>query len=120
MLNTLLYECLLAKLGPAVPGLITCAVGRALDFATTWTGLTHGLAAEAKPGAAHVVAFLGPQLGLICYEALITTPIIFAGCWLTRWVKAGRASKQTSQAGLLYFVGTISLLVAALNARFLV
>lgn len=93
---------MLAKFGPILPGLITCAMGRALDFATTWIGLTRGLAAEAKPGAAEITLWLGPQLGLVCYEAFITTPAIFVGSWLMRY-------RQGRRAGLFYFVGLISL-----------
>jgi len=108
---------LLRRLGPLMPGLLTCAVGRSLDFATTWIGLTRGLATEAQPGAAHLTACFGPQLGLLFYEGLVTTPAIFLGCWLLRWVNVASLRARTRQVGLFYFIGLVSLATGLHNLR---
>ncbi len=98
-----------------------CALGRGCDFATTWVGLEYQLAAEAKPGAAHLFEWLGPTTGLVLYEFWITTPVIFLGCYLTRKIwRARRDPRSPAENPLLYGIGTISLAVAAYNLQFLV
>jgi len=103
-----------------------CAVGRAVDFATTWVALRNGLAAEAKVGTAQLFELLGPHQGLIAYEALVTTPAIFLGCYLISCSRAlRRNASSTSQAPKLaermFFlsIGVISLIVAVHNTTFL-
>ena len=93
-------------------------MGRALDFATTWVAIEQGRAVEAKPVAAGVLQIFGQHAGLIFYEALITTPVIFLGCHLVkRIVRPQYAGHSEWQVYLL--VGIISLIVAVHNAGFL-
>jgi hypothetical protein len=95
-----------------------CALGRGLDFATTWVAISRGQAVEAKPVVADVLYFLGHQSGLIAYEALITTPAIFLGChFAKRFARAQHADNTRWQVFLS--VGVISLIVALHNAQFL-
>ena len=103
-----------------------CAFGRAVDFATTWVALRGGLAAEAKLGTAQLFAWLGPYRGLIAYEALITTPIIFLGCYLLGRSRALRPkdnptdlSPKLAQRMFFLSVGLISLIIATHNTRYL-
>jgi hypothetical protein len=98
--------------------MVICALGRALDFATTWVAIGRGRAVEAKPFTADVFQLLGHHTGLIAYEALITTPAIFLGCLLAkRVVRAQYAERLDWQVFLL--VGVISLIVAGHNVTFL-
>jgi hypothetical protein len=95
-----------------------CALGRGLDFATTWVAISQGRAVEAKPFVADALSLLGHQAGLITYEALITTPAIFLGCRLAkRVVYAQHADDTNWQVFLL--VGVVSLIVAFHNVEFL-
>lgn len=100
--------------------LVICASGRALDFATTWVALDRGTAVEAKPLAADVFHVLGRHSGMITYEVLITTPMIFLGCLMARRLFRGRAPGTANAVQLVLFVtGVISLTVAMHNAQFL-
>ena len=81
---------------------------------------------EAKAGAAQLFEWLGPHRGLILYEALITTPIIFLGCYLIGRSRAlrhkhGSAGQAPKLAERMFFfsIGVISLIVAAHNTTFL-
>lgn len=95
-----------------------CALGRGLDFATTWVAVSQGRAVEAKPFVSDVLHLLGHQAGLIAYEALITTPAIFLGCQLAkRVVRVRYANDMNWQVFLL--VGVVSLIVAVHNVEFL-
>ena len=103
-----------------------CAFGRAVDFATTWVALRDGLAMEAKVGTAQLFEVLGPHRGLIAYETLVTTPVIFLGCYLVGRSSAlrpkdGSADNAPKLAERMFFfsIGVISLIVAAYNTRFL-
>lgn len=101
-----------------------CALGRALDFATTWVALGQGRAVEREPLATHVFHTLGPHAGLITYEALITTPAIFLGRRLATRVFCDRSSGDPVETALgerMFFVsiGVVSVIVAAFNARYL-
>ena len=103
-----------------------CALGRALDFATTWVAIGQGHAAEREPLAMHVFHLLGQHAGMITYEALITTPAIFLGCRLAscafcRGSRADRASTATVGAERLFFllIGAISLVAAMFNTQYL-
>jgi hypothetical protein len=103
-----------------------CALGRAADFATTWVALKEGRAMEAKTGVAQLLAAIGPYRGLIAYEALITTPAIFLGCYLVRRSCPARPTDglnaQTpglAEQMFFFSIGVISLIVAAHNTRFL-
>ena len=103
-----------------------CAFGRAADFATTWVALKEGRAMEAKVGTAQLLSVLGPYVGLIAYEALITTPIIFLGCRLVRSCCSpqptdGTYDQAAGRAERMFFfsIGVISLIAAAHNTRFL-
>lgn len=99
-----------------------CAFGRAADFATTWVALKQGRAMEAKAGVAQLLQVFGPYMGLIAYEALITTPAIFLGCYLVRHSRCARAAGGVpGMAERMFFfsIGVISLVVAVHNTRFL-
>jgi len=105
---------------------IVCAFGRAADFATTWIALKSGHAIEAKAGAAQIFDALGPHTGLILYESLITTPLIFLGCYFVRRYCPARhdhasLDQPPARAEQMFFVsiGVISLIVAVHNAQFL-
>ena len=102
-----------------------CALGRAADFATTWVALKEGRATEAKAGAAQLFELLGHHWGLIAYEALITTPAIFLGCYLVGRARSPRPNNASSDpaSGLaermfFFSIGVISLIVAAHNTSF--
>jgi hypothetical protein len=100
--------------------MVICAGGRALDFATTWVALDRGSAIEAKPLAADVFFLLGQHTGMIVYEVLITTPMVFLGCLMARRLFRDRSTGAGSAAQLVFFVtGVISLAVAMHNTRFL-
>lgn len=96
-----------------------CAAGRAMDLATTWVAIERGRAVESKLLAAQFVAGLGHQWGLIAYEALITTPIIFLGCYLARRLFVSRGAAANAQRLAFYVVGIISVTVAIYNFQFL-
>jgi hypothetical protein len=101
-----------------------CALGRALDFATTWVALGRGRAVESQPLALHVFHTLGLPAGMITYEALITTPAIFLGCRLATHAVCKRSADHPVDATLgerMFFVsiGVISVIVAAFNAQYL-
>jgi hypothetical protein len=103
-----------------------CAFGRAADFATTWVALDNARAVEAKVGAAQLFAVLGPHRGLIAYEALITTPLIFLGCHLIRCSRSLCPDDESddqapARAERMFFfsLGVISLIAAAHNTGFL-
>jgi hypothetical protein len=99
-----------------------CATGRACDFATTWVAIGMGRAAESEPLATRVFQILGQHTGMIAYEAMITTPLIFLGCRVAKWA-ANRNSPHwlRNAAEWLFFamIGAISLIVAVLNVRYL-
>jgi hypothetical protein len=95
-----------------------CALGRGLDFATTWVAISQGRAVEAKPFVADVLYLLGHQAGLITYEALITTPVIFLGCQLAKRVARTQYADDTPWQVFL-LVGVVSLIVALHNVEFL-
>ena len=101
-----------------------CALGRALDFATTWVAIGRGHAIEAEPLAKHVLHVFGSHAGMITYEALITTPAIFLGCRLaTRAFRKGSPDHPvgTALGERMFFVsvGIISVIVAAFNVQYL-
>ena len=98
--------------------MVICALGRGLDFATTWVAIGQGRAVEAKPFAADVFHLLGHQTGLIAYETLITTPVIFLGCQLLQRVVQTRYAGSTKWQ-VFILVGVVSLIVAAHNIQFL-
>jgi len=105
--------------------LLICALGRALDFATTWVAIGQGRAVEAKPLAADLFHLLGRPAGMIAYEALITTPAIFLGCHLARRAFRTRAAGGMSDMAapnaerlVFFLVGIISLTAAIHNVRF--
>ncbi len=113
-----------ARFGGITGAVAVCALGRALDFATTWVALGQGRAVEREPLATHVFHTLGPHAGLITYEALITTPAIFLGCQLATRVFCDRSSGYPVETALgerMFFVsiGVVSVIVAAFNARYL-
>ena len=95
-----------------------CALGRGLDFATTWVAISQGRAVEAKPLVADVLYLFGHQPGLIAYEALITTPAIFLGCQLAKRVARAQYAHDTNWQVFLS-VGVVSLIVALHNVEFL-
>ena len=99
---------------------LICASGRALDFATTWVAVDNGTAVEAKPFAAGIFQLFGHHAGMIGYEAFITTPMIFLGCFFAQRVFR-TTDVVAANAGRLFFflIGVISLAVAAHNVRFL-
>ncbi len=103
-----------------------CAIGRSLDFATTWVAISAGQAAEAKPFPSQLFAALGYPLGLVLYEALITTPLLFLGCHLARrvWMLRSKPSPGGPPGGLAVpvyslAIGLVSFLAAVHNARYL-
>ena len=100
--------------------LLMCAIGRAMDFATTWIAIERGSAVEAKPIAADLFSLLGHHAGMISYEAFVTTPMIFMGVFLSK--RAFRSELAAANAGhlFLFLIGVISLTVAVLNVRFLI
>lgn len=112
------------RAGGVTGALGICALGRALDFATTWVAIERGHAIEAEPLARHVLHVLGSHAGMITYEALITTPAIFLGCRLATGV-FGKGSPDLPVGTMLgermFFVsiGVISVIVAAFNAQYL-
>jgi hypothetical protein len=101
-----------------------CALGRALDFATTWVAIGRGHATEAEPLARHVLHVFGPHAGMITHEALITTPAIFLGCRLATRAFCNRSADHPVDTVLgeqMFFVsiGVISVIVAAFNTHYL-
>jgi hypothetical protein len=98
--------------------MMVCALGRGLDFATTWVAINQGRALEAKPFCADVLYLLGHQAGLIAYEALITTPTIFLGCQFAKRVVSAQYADDTHWQVFL-LVGVVSLIVALHNVEFL-
>jgi uncharacterized membrane protein YedE/YeeE len=110
------------RVGGLTAAVAVCAVGRAFDFATTWVAIGMGRAAESQPFATHVFQILGQHTGMIAYEAMITTPLIFLGCRVAKWA-ANRNSPHwlRNAAEHLFFavIGAISLIVAVLNVRYL-
>jgi hypothetical protein len=106
------------KAGGSTLAMAVCALGRGLDFATTWVAIGQGRAIEAKPFAADVLHLLGHQMGLITYEALITTPVIFLGCQLVKRVVRPQYAGD-SHWQVFFLVGVISLIVAVHNVEFL-
>ncbi|MGO9243524.1 MAG: hypothetical protein ACLP0A_18395 [Verrucomicrobiia bacterium] len=110
--------------GGITTAVAVCALGRALDFATTWVALGRGCAVEYQPLAMHVFHALGRNAGMITYESLITTPAIFLGCRLvTRnfCIGSSRQPEKTILRKRMFFVsiGIISVIVATFNARYL-
>ncbi len=110
--------------GSVTGALAVCALGRALDFATTWVAIGRGRAFEAEPFARHVLHVFGQHAGLITYEALITTPAIFLGCRLATSAFCKSSPKHQAQRTLgerMFFVsiGVISIIVAAFNTQYL-
>jgi len=112
-------------LGNQAVAVAVCATGRALDFATTWVGIGSSRAIEAKPLPADMIHFLGTYAGLVMYEVLITTPIIFLACRLAKRIQRRHPGDQAHPptvsmvSALLYGVGTISLIAAVHNLQFL-
>lgn len=115
----------LKRFGGITAAVAVCALGRALDFATTWVAIGRGHAMEAEPFARHVLHVFGQHAGLITYEALITTPAIFLGCRLATRVFGKGSSDHPLEPSLgerMFFVsiGVISLIVAGFNAQYLI
>ncbi len=112
---------LCARAGGITGALGICALGRALDFATTWVAMDRGHAIEAEPLARHVFHVFGSHAGMITYEALITTPAIFLGCRLATGVFGKGFDSGTTLGERMFFVsiGVISVIVAAFNAQYL-
>ncbi|HVM60917.1 MAG TPA: hypothetical protein VMV72_08625 [Verrucomicrobiae bacterium] len=113
------------KVGSVTGAVAVCAFGRGLDFATTWVAIGRGRAFEAEPFARHVLSVFGHHMGLITYEAMITTPAIFLGCRLATRVfgnSSAGAPVGTSLGERMFFVsiGMISLIVAAFNVQYLI
>ena len=99
-----------------------CAFGRGLDFATTWVGLHSHRALEAKPIASTLIEWGGSSFGLVAWEFLITTPVIFFGWHLAKRLQARRRTRASGLpmgCALLYSVGIISTIAAVHNAQFL-
>ena len=101
-----------------------CALGRGLDFATTWVALGQGRVIERGPLATHMFHALGFPAGMITYEALITTPAIFLGCRLATRAFRSHSNDhpvETTLGERMFFVsiGVISVIVAAFNAQYL-
>jgi len=110
------------NIGNELPAVAACAMGRALDFATTWVGVYSHRAAEAKPFAAELIQWGGTMPGLIVCECLITTPVIFFGCRLANQIQAKqRIQRQplSMSSALLYSIGIISTIVAIHNLQIL-
>jgi hypothetical protein len=110
--------------GGVTGALVVCALGRALDFATTWVAIGRGHATEAEPFAKHIFQVLGSHAGMITYEAMITTPAIFLGCRIATRAFCSRSLDQpvdTTLGEQMFFVsiGVISVIVAAFNAQYL-
>lgn len=115
----------LKRFGGITGAVAVCALGRALDFATTWVAIGRGRALEAEPFARHVLQVFGQHAGLITYEALITTPAIFLGCRLATRVFCKGSPDHPANTTLgerMFFVsiGVISVIVAAFNAQYLI
>lgn len=113
------------RIGGVTGAVAVCALGWALDFATTWIALGRGRAVESQPPATHVFHALGLPSGMIMYEALITTPAIFLGCRLaTRALCNGSMDHpvETMLGEQMSFasIGAISVIVAAFNAQYLI
>jgi hypothetical protein len=105
---------------------VTCAAGRALDFATTWVAVGQGRAVEAKPFAADVFHLLGQHAGMIGYEAFITTPAIFLGCHLAERAfriqpvdHAAEVAAANASRLVFFLIGVVSLTAAVHNLQFL-
>ena len=112
------------RIGGITGAVAVCALGRALDFATTWVALGRGHAVESQPLAMHVFHTLGLPAGMITYEALITTPAIFLGCRLATRAFCSRSpdhAVETTLGERMFFVsiGVISVIVAAFNVQYL-
>jgi hypothetical protein len=110
--------------GGITGALAVCALGRALDFATTWVAIGRGRAIEAEPFAKHVFQVFGSHAGMITYEAMITTPAIFLGCRLATRAFCNNSPDHpvdTTLGERMFFVsiGVISVIVAAFNAKYL-
>ena len=114
------------RLDSIVIAVAVCALGRALDFATTWVAIGQRRAAEGQPLAMHVFHLLGQHAGMIAYEALVTTPAIFLGCRLAarafcRGSRGGPVNTTATSGEWLFFIliGVISLGAAVFNAQYL-
>ena len=112
------------RFGGITIAVAVCALGRALDFATTWVALGRGCAVEYQPLAMHVFHALGRNVGMITYESLITTPAIFLGCrLLTRNFCNGSPDRpvKTMLRKRMFFIsiGVVSVIVATFNAQYL-
>src|SRR5882724_6610946 len=94
------------NVGNELPTVAVCAIGRALDCATTWVGVYSHRAAEARPFAAELIQLGGTTPGLIVCECLIATPVIFFGCRLANQIQAKQRRPQqqplTMSSALLY------------------
>ena len=122
MLGTFIGSGLDRIVGNKSPAVAVCAMGRALDFATTWVGIYGHRAAEAKPFASALIRLGGTTPGLIVSECLITTPVIFFGCRLVNQIQAKQRSQHqplTMSSALLYSIGIISTIVAVHNLQIL-
>lgn len=112
------------RFGGITGAVAVCALGRALDFATTWVAIGRGHAVEAEPLARHVLRVFGSHAGMITYEAMITTPAIFLGCRLATRAVCTQFPDHPVETRLgeqMFFVsiGVISVVVAAFNAQYL-
>lgn len=109
------------RAGGVTGALGICALGRALDFATTWVAIGRGHAIEAEPLARHVLHVFGSHAGMITYEAVITTPAIFLGCRLATGVFGKGSDGRRTLGERMFFVsiGVISVIVAAFNVQYL-
>lgn len=112
------------RFGGITTAVAVCALGRALDFATTWVALGRGCAVEYQPLAMHVFHALGRDAGMITYESLITTPAIFLGSRLATRNFRNRSSRQPVETTLgkrMFFIsiGVVSVIVATFNAQYL-
>ena len=118
MANVGVLGQVVGKANGSTLAMAVCALGRGLDFATTWVAIGQGRAVEAKPLIAAVLYLLGHQAGLIAYEALITTPAIFLGCRLAKRVVGAQYADDTNWQ-VFFLVGVVSLIVALHNVEFL-
>jgi hypothetical protein len=122
MMGTFIMAGLNRLLGNTPMAVAFCATGRALDFATTWVGVEGHRAVEAKPFAAGIFELVGTVPGLITYEMLVTTPVIFLGCRLANRIQARQKAppqRLPMNSPLLYSIGIISTIVAVHNLNYL-
>ena len=122
-MNALIMSGLTRTIGHRSLAVVICAAGRGLDFATTWVGIGGNRAVESQLLASLFIHLMGTGLGLIAYEFLITTPLIFLGCRIANKIQASKRQSQLRRSPLsyswLYAIGTLSTIIAIHNMQFL-